>query len=132
MKYVLSESQMNDLIIRQLNIMFDVDNIHWTYPYEYDDDTGEEFEDTNRIEFYIGDYGDDETVFRWYSKDYWGGNPDNYIGYTSKSPIVDIEEPYLSNLNGLFGNKWYKPFKDWFKFNFDVYVKSVNDEVFNK
>jgi len=131
MKYIITESQIDSLIIKQLDVMFDVPNIHWTHPYG-DGDNNYDHEDSERIEFYLGDYGDGDTVFYWYDKGYWGANPDNYIGYTSKSPIVDIEEPYRSNLNGLFGDKWYKPFKDWFEFNFDVYVKSVSDEVFPK
>lgn len=132
MKYLLTESQIDELITKQLDIMFDVDNIHSTSPYEYDDDTGEEYEDTNRIEFYFGDYGDEDTVFRWYSKEYWGQDAESYRGYKQKSPIVEIEEPYLSNLNGLFGSMWHKPFKEWFKLNFEVPVKTVMDEVFDK
>lgn len=132
MDYVVGQSQLDSLITKQLDIMFDVPNIHWTYPYEFSDERGEEYEDSSRIEFYYGDYGDGETVFLWYSKDYWGENSQSYNGYKSKSPVVDIEEPYLTNLNALFGNMWHKPFKAWFEFNFDVAVKSVSDEVFNK
>jgi hypothetical protein len=131
MKYIITESQIDSLITKQLDIMFDVENINWTHPYGTGDDDYDH-EDSERIEYYFGDYGDGDTIFYWYDKGYWGQNPDNYIGYTSKSPIVDIEEPYHSNLNALFGDKWYKPFKVWFEFNFEVPVKSVSDEVFNK
>jgi len=130
MKYVITESQIDTLIMKQLDKMFDVSNINWTHPYEYDEN-GEEFEDSERMDFYFGDYGDD-SVFMWYGKGYWGDNQHDYRGYKSKSPIVDIEEPYHSYLNGLFGNRWYEPFKVWFKENFNVNVKTVMDEVYNK
>jgi hypothetical protein len=40
---------------------FDVNDIYWTNPLEDDDETGEEWEDENRVVFYIGDYdGEDE------------------------------------------------------------------------
>ena len=131
MKYLIAESQMDTLIMKQLDVIFDVPNIHWTNPYGTGDDDYDH-EDSTRLEFYYGDYGDGDTVFLWYDKDYWGQDSNSYNGYKSKSPIVDIEEPFRSNLNGLFGNMWYKPFKVWFKFNFDVTVKSVSDEVFPK
>lgn len=138
MKYILKESQLNEdankelgaAIKKQLYVIFDVDTINWGYPYDYNDETGEEYEDTTRIEFYLGDYGED-IIFFWYDKGYWGENPDNYIGYTSKSPLVEIEEPFHSRLNNLFGNLWYKPFKEWFEENFHVPVKSVTDEISN-
>lgn len=132
MDYIVGQSQLDELIKKQLYVMFDVDNIHSTSPYEYNDDTGEEYEDSTRIEFYVGDYGDEETVFYWYDKGYWGQDSESYNGYKTKSPMVDIEEPYRGRLNGLFGNMWYKPFKEWFKENFDVQVKTVMDEVYNK
>jgi hypothetical protein len=132
MDYIIGESQLDDLIKKQLDNMFDVSNINWTNPIDIDDDTDEEFEDPNRILFYFGDYGDEDTVFRWYGKEYWGGTEsESYNGYKSKSPIVEIDEPYLTNLNGLFGNIWYKPFKEWFKENFEVSVKTVMDEIHN-
>jgi hypothetical protein len=131
MKYLIKESQLDVAIKRQLDIMFDVSNIHWTHPLDNDDETEEEFEDPNRIQFYFGDYGDEDSVFLWYGKEYWDENPDNYIKFTSNSPIVIIDDPYHSNLNNLFGNMWYKPFKEWFKENFEVSVKSVMDEIHN-
>jgi len=131
MKYLLKESQLDDAIKRQLDNMFDVSNINWIYGTQYDSETGRNYEDTSAMEFYYGDYYDEDIVFRWYDTSYWDENPDNYIKYTSNSPIVFIDEPYQSNLNNLFGNMWYKPFKEWFKENFELSVKSVIDEIRN-
>ena len=50
----------------------------------------------------------------------------------SKSPLLQIEEPFLTNLNSLFVNNWHKPFKIWFKKNFDVPVKTTMDELYNR
>ena len=138
MKYLIKESQLNDSTIkqledaikRQLDMMFNVPDINWTHPYG-DFEHNYEHEDTTRIVFYFDDYSDDDIIFRWYDAEYWDENPDNYIKFTSKSPIVQIDEPYHSNLNNLFGNLWYKPFKEWFKDNFELSVKSVMDEIHN-
>ena len=132
MKYLIKESQLDVAIKRQLDIMFDVPNINWIFGSEYDSETGRNFEDTSAMEFYYRDYLDDDTIFHWYDKSYWDENPDNYIKFTSNSPIVVIDEPYHSNLNNLFGNMWYKPFKEWFKENFQVSVKTIMDEIHNR
>jgi hypothetical protein len=131
MKYLLKESQLDDAIKRQLDNMFDVPNINWIYGTQYDNKSGRNVEDTSSMEFYYRDYLDDDTIFRWYDTSYWDENPDNYIKFTSNSPIVIIDDQYHSNLNNLFGNMWYKPFKEWFEENFEVPVKSVMDEIHN-
>jgi hypothetical protein len=40
MKYIISESKLEKTITNYLDVLFDVDNIHYTVPYEYDDETG--------------------------------------------------------------------------------------------
>ena len=82
MKYLIKESQLDVAIKRQLDIMFDVPNINWIFGSEYDSETGRNFEDTSAMEFYYGDYLDDDTIFHWYDKSYWDENPDNYIKFT--------------------------------------------------
>lgn len=132
MKYIISESQLGQMILSQLDKMFDVSRVNWTHPYEVDYENGEEYEDPNRIEFYFDDYGDDETFVRWYGKDYWDKDSESYMGYKSNSPLIEVEEPYNSRLNAAFGNKWYKPFKIWFEENFKIPVKSISHEVFDR
>lgn len=63
MKYIITESKLEETITNYFYELFPVDNIHSTNPYEYDE-TGEEGHDETRVEFYIGDYGDEETCFR--------------------------------------------------------------------
>ena len=66
MKYIITESKLEESILYYINELFDVNEIHINNPLEYDDETGEEWEDTNRLQFYIGDYnGEDEGCFFW-------------------------------------------------------------------
>jgi hypothetical protein len=131
MKYILTESKYHSLIKKQIDKMFSVEDIHWTHPYEYDEE-GNEYEDSNAIEFYYNDYGDDETVFRWYDKNYWGEGSVSFYAYRENSPLIEVENQFSTTLNGLFGDKWYEPFKEWFRENFNMEVKSITDEIYNK
>lgn len=121
MKYIITESKLESAIINYFDDTFDVNDINWTYTYEYDDD-GYEYEDENAIVFYIGDYnGPDDGCFRWYHCDYFneGSNAKNIC------PLVSLEHPYDLQLNGYFGNVWKEPFKKWFTKHFELPVKTV-------
>jgi hypothetical protein len=62
MKYIITESKFEKTIMNYFDELFDIENLNWTHPYDIlDDETGEEGEDENRIEFYIGDYNEDDT-----------------------------------------------------------------------
>ena len=104
MKYVITESRLEETITNYFDEIFDVDNIHYTVPYEYNDDTGEEGDDDTRMEFYIGDYENDDTCFRWYSCDYF--TPDSYA--KDICPTVSLEYKYENTLNGFFGDDNFK------------------------
>ena len=103
--------------------LFNVDNIYSTYPYEYDDETGEEGDDETRIEFYIGDYENDDTCFRYYDCDYF--KPGSYA--SELCPSINVEYQYETILNGYFGDKWQEPFRKWFIKNFDLPLKTVDN-----
>ena len=67
MKYIITESKLDETITNYLDGLFDIDNINWTHPLDYDLDTGEEWDDVNRVVFYMGDYeGEDDGCFYWY------------------------------------------------------------------
>jgi hypothetical protein len=109
--------------------MFDVDNIGWTPGI---DDWGNEVD--YAIEFYTDYYEDDgdNTLFRWYSEDYWRSDEgnvwdeDNITKLIDDSPILDFEDTdKLDQLNSLFGDRWKQPFIDWFWDNFNVPVKTI-------
>jgi len=102
------------------DFIFDPEEVNWTHPYG-DGDDNYDHEDSNRIEFYLGDYGDDNTIFRWYGKDYWDEDYNK-----SLSPMIKLENLDLqNNLIGVFGESWMKPFIKWIKDNFNVKVKHI-------
>jgi hypothetical protein len=122
MKYIIAESKLEESILYYINELFDVNDINWTYPLEYDDETGEEWDDNNRIVFYIGDYdGEDEGCFYWYACDYF--TPHSTA--SRNCPIVTVENEYKNQLDGYFGNMWHGPFKKWFKEHFELTVKTI-------
>lgn len=123
MKYVITESKLEETITNYLYELFDVNDINSTNPLEYDDDTEEEWEDENRIEFYIGDYGDEDTCFRWYDCNYF----DEGSYARTICPTVSLEYEYENVLNGYFGDMWKEPFRKWFIENFELPVKTVDN-----
>ena len=120
MKYLITESKLENTITNYLNELFDIDNINMTHPIEDNEVTDDWSEDENRVLFYIGDYDNDNTCFRWYGKMYF----DNLF-LRERAPLVYIEHEYTEKLNGYFGNLWHEPFKKWFKHNFNFPIKTI-------
>ena len=132
MKYIITESKLEEIIVNYLNKMYDVNNINWKYPLENDEETDDWEEDPNRRYFYKGDYEYDDRIFLWYDKKYWNVErikmDDTVKNYYEKSPALDFENRNdLIILNGYFGDKWVPIFKKWFEDNFGVPVKSIFD-----
>jgi hypothetical protein len=123
MKYVITESRLEESILYYINEIFDVNDIHSTNPLEWDEETGEEWEDENRVVFYIGDYnGEDEGCFYWYDCKYFIRD-----STASKNcPMVSVEIEYKKQLDGYFGDMWHEPFKKWFKEHFELPVKMID------
>ena len=135
MKFIISENRIDDLVVKHLDSVFDVNNIGWTYG---SDDMGNDID--YAAEFYEGDYewGED-ILFRWYGKDYWlddksglpatgGYEYDRRILNKSikESPIVEFGDSHLSSqLDSIFGDRWEEPFKRWFEDNFHFPVKTI-------
>ena len=118
MKYIISESKLEKTIINYFDEIFPVDEIYSTHPYDEFDD-GTEGEDENRIEFYKGDYGDEDTVFRYYLCDYFA----TYSEARQNCPMLQVERDYENTLDAYFGDSWREPFKKWFWDNFDMKIK---------
>lgn len=117
MKYIITESKLEETILTYIDSLFNVEDINFTNPY---DDEGNE--DESRIEFYFGDYDDDDTCFRWYDCDYF--NPNSYA--SEICPTVSLEYKYEISLDGYFGDMWHEPFKRWFTQKFDLPVKTID------
>ena len=123
MKYIITESRLEENILYYINEVFDVNDINSTHPVEYDDETGEEWEDENRVVFYIGDYnGEDEGCFYWYDCKYF--TPNSPV--SKKCPLVSVEIEHKKQLDGYFGDLWHGPFKKWFKEHFELPVKTID------
>lgn len=120
MKIIISESRLKKSLFKYFDSLFD--NIHLSHPYDYNQETGEEYELNSAIEFYLGDKGDDDTCFRWYSCEYF--NPDSYV--RNICPTVSLEYKYENLLNGYFGEHWKQPFKEWFISKFGLNVKTID------
>jgi hypothetical protein len=54
MKYIITESKLDETITNYLDELFNIDDINWTHPLDYDLETGEEWDDVNRVVFYMG------------------------------------------------------------------------------
>ena len=131
MKFIISENRINDLVVKHLESVYDIENIGWIYG---TDDMGNDVD--YAAEFYEGDYEDgwgENVLFRWYDKDYWF---DEDITKTTDyeklkkriedSPIVEFQNSHLSNqLDSIFGDRWEEPFKRWFEDNFHFPVKTI-------
>ena len=123
MKYIITESRLEENILHYINEIFDVNDIHSTNPLEWDEETGEEWEDENRVVFYIGDYeGEDEGCFYWYDCEYF--TPNSPV--SEKCPMVSVEIEHKKQLDGYFGDLWHGPFKKWFKEHFELPVKTID------
>ena len=117
MKYIITESKLNQTVKNYLNNTLDVENINWTH-------LSEDGVEQDAIEFYLGDYMDDETLFRLYGEDYWTVDSDFR---KSLSPMLYIEDQGLSNtLEMYFNDKWKEGFKEWFVETFKLPVNTVD------
>ena len=125
MRIIITESKINTIISKYLDKMFN--DIHYTYGY---DDDGNEVD--YAIEFYVGDYDDDDTIFRWYSEDYWDIEDDTHNLNSQKkkdeSPILDVYDnnELIIGLIDTFGSDlWKEPLIKWFEEKFDLPIKTL-------
>ena len=127
MKIIISEDRIYDLIMKHINSMFDVDNINWTYG---TDEYGDEVD--YAALFYLGDFGDDDDLFKWYGEDYWYSEDivfykkDLINKLKEESPTLEFENTEKKELlDNIFGDRWHQPFKDWFIKNFEFPIKTI-------
>ena len=122
MKYIITENRLNNFIIQYIEKKYPVRDINYT---EGEDDYGNP--DDSAYEFYLGDYDDNETIFRWYGKEYWEGDNDEILrNRIERSPILyfeDSREP--TKLDKMFGEHWKPVFKKWFYDNFDLEINTI-------
>ena len=122
MKYIITESRLNEYILSVIEEMFPVDDINYTEA--YDDDGNPD--DTAYV-FYLGDYENDEVIFRWYSKDYWDGPDESTVDYRIKQSPLLVFEDYRTfyEINSMFQNLWKPVFIKWFYESFSLPIKTI-------
>ena len=120
-KYTLLESKREDYMFDYFNKLFKIDELKVHHPYNFDDETGDEYEDSSAYNFYFGDMFDDETAFKYYRKEYFF----RYTPYYNSAPLLQIEKKYKDVLDGYFGDLWKESIKKWFHDNFGMKVKTV-------
>ena len=127
MDILILESKLDSLIYNYIDNMYDINDINWTHPYEYDEE-GNELENVNVLTFYRGDYDgpwDSDFVFTWIGINYYDSPEDEKL--RGESPILEIHEDECQSLNGYFGDRWYGTFKRWFQEKFDLSVKTISE-----
>jgi len=122
MKYIITESKLNEYILSVIEEMFPVDDINYTEA--YDDDGNPD--DTAYV-FYLGDYENDEVIFRWYSKDYWNGPDESTVDYRIRQSPLLVFEDYNTfyEINSMFQNLWKPVFIKWFYESFSLPIKTI-------
>jgi len=121
MKYIISENKLYQYIYKYIDDYYEYEDIH-SNPFHDDDGNPLDI----AIEYYIGNYSDDNTIFRLYRKEYW--TPSEYNQFKiDNSPILMIEdEKFSSYLNSLFNKRWIPVFKDWFMDKFGEHIKTID------
>lgn len=121
MKYLITESRLEEIIMKYLDSIFPVDEMSYHHPVEYNPEANEEEEDLNRVAYYIGPSLAQDAAFRWYSCEYF----DSDSQAQEICPTVSIENEFSNQLNSYFGDTWVEPFKKWFTLNFELPVKTA-------
>jgi hypothetical protein len=126
MRYIISESKLEKSIYDYIDSMYDVNELNWVHPYEYDDETGYEGESDSVIDFYVGDYEgpwDSDFKFRWIDTDYYD---EEDVESRAKTPLLEVHENEGEVLNSYFGDLWKGPMKKWFEKKLGFYnIKTI-------
>ena len=121
MRYIISESRLNDAMVKLFNQYINVDEVKYYHPVEETED-GEEYEDLNRAVFYVGDVElDDAEIFRYYDCDYF----DTQAQIRRKCPLLSLDYQLINTFNDLFGDLWKEPFRKWINESFDLRAKTI-------
>lgn len=123
MKYIISESRLNDAMLKVFNQYINLDDLKYYHPVEETED-GEEYEDTNRTKFYLGDIDDDNEIMWYYECDYFD---DDAFDARQNCPILVLDQHIRDTFDGIFGDRWEKPFKEWVNYYLDLNVKTLDN-----
>jgi uncharacterized protein involved in tellurium resistance len=126
MKYIITESSLDKVIFKYLDEIFPTDNIRTYVTIDFDDETGEEYDDESQIIFYEGpeNYNENNELFRWYGCDFFYENAPQRQNQTC--PVVIVKHPYDDDLSDTFGeDSWQEAFKQWMMEKYNLPVTTV-------
>lgn len=118
----ITESRRDKVMTEYFNELFNVAEMNWSHPVEYED--FDEYFDESRTKFYNGSEFDDDVVFYYYDETYF--TPAS--GMQDKSPLIVVEDEYKRSLDGYFGDSWHDSFKKWFKEKFGLEIKTIDTD----
>lgn len=132
MEYEINKERLNKLVYEYIDSYFKNNEIKYAHPYDtnYRDEWGDDDggENPNVIEYFIGDYYEEDLLFRVYFEDYWTGSNSTADKRRSQSPLLTIlNEKFEETLNSMFHdiNFWGDGLKLWFVEKFDLKIKRV-------
>jgi len=123
MRYIISESRLEGALEKVFNQYINLDELKYYHPVEETED-GEEYDDTNRTAFYLGeDPLDGEQILWYYECDYFD---ENAVDIRRNCPLLRIESNIKDTFDGIFGDFWVEPFKKWINYYLDLNVKKID------
>ena len=130
MKYLITESKLDDVIYNYIDEMFAAENgstkIHKLESINRED--GGIIENLYDIvnDDYYGNEGD--YLFTWVGKKYYENHDDQSFGgrFVEEAPIVEINDgDKVRNLDSYFGNLWRPVFIKWFEDKVNLPIKTL-------
>jgi len=130
MKYIIPETKLYKAIYEFIDDKYSSKDIQYIDGPRYDPYEDENFDDENFRIFYEGEWeGEDYTdiLFWYYSKEYYEGEPNSEV-WTEDAPILSVSTDDYWSMDGLFGEYWKEPMKEWFENKFNLPVTTVTDD----
>lgn len=123
MKYIISESRLNDAMLKVFNQYINLDELQYYHPVEETED-GEEYDDINRTAFYLGENPlDGDDILTYYECDYFD---DDAVEAKQNCPMLVLNSNIVDTFDSIFGEHWREPFIKWINYYLDLNTKTVD------
>jgi hypothetical protein len=131
MKYLITESKLDDVIYNYIDELFAAENgtteIHKLESINQDGENIEDVYDIVNDDYYDDNNGGD-YLFTWAGKKYYENHAHQSFGrrLVDEAPIVEINDGgKVRNLDSYFGNLWKPVFIKWFKDKINLPIKTL-------
>jgi len=129
MDFMIDENKLDGVVGKFLDRYFKDEEINYTHPYDvmFDEETGGHYEGENPevLIYYIGDYDEDDYLFKIYFEGYWSNTTEAGQKRISESPLLTMDDELYNTLDGMFGDNWKQGFRKWFKNKYDIEVNKI-------